>query len=105
MDELKKNKLLWVVALLTVCNVGVCVVGRVVVEKAADRVIQKLQKDYSPSPYGPGLDPDKVRLDATPRDAGPAKKTRYEEQPAPAVRPAGWREGWEVSRGFDDLNR
>jgi len=30
------------------------------IDKLADRVIEKLQKPYSPSPYGPGVDPDKL---------------------------------------------
>jgi len=33
-------------------------------DKIADRVIEKLEKDYSPSPYGPGLDPDRVDVNA-----------------------------------------
>ena len=34
--------------------------GNFFVNKVADRVIQRLQKDYSPSPYGPGINPDKL---------------------------------------------
>ena len=60
MDDLLKNKLFWVVAFVTLMNVGFFVVGKVVIDKAADRVIERLEKDYSPSPYGPGFDPDKV---------------------------------------------
>lgn len=29
----------------------------------ADEVVKKLQKEYSPSPYGPGIDPDKIDLE------------------------------------------
>jgi hypothetical protein len=25
-----------------------------------NKVVEKLQKEYSPSPYGPGFDPDKI---------------------------------------------
>lgn len=32
-------------------------------EKIADAVVVKLQKEYCPSPYGPGIDPDKIDLD------------------------------------------
>ena len=39
-------------------------VGNVFVDFVADRVIEKLEKDYSPSPYGPGIDPDKVDMRA-----------------------------------------
>ena len=34
-----------------------------IVAKVADRVIHKLQRDYSPSPYGPGINPDKIDMD------------------------------------------
>jgi len=34
--------------------------GKIFVDKVADVVIEKLKKDYSPSPYGPGIDPDKI---------------------------------------------
>ena len=38
--------------------------GNVFIDVVADRVIQKLEKEYSPSPYGPGLDPDRVDVTA-----------------------------------------
>lgn len=31
------------------------------IDRVAARVVQKIGRDYSPSPYGPGFDPDKVR--------------------------------------------
>jgi hypothetical protein len=62
MDDLLKNKLFWVVAIVTLMNVSVFFVGKVVIDKAADTVIERLEKDYSPSPYGPGFDPDKVEV-------------------------------------------
>lgn len=36
--------------------------NRVIVDKVADRVIRKLQRDYSPSPFAPGFDPDKIDM-------------------------------------------
>lgn len=45
-------------ALMLIFSLGVTVL----VEKVSDRVIQKLKQDYSPSPYGPTIDPDKVDL-------------------------------------------
>jgi hypothetical protein len=63
-NDLKSNKLFWVLVAVTAFNVGALLFGKVVIDRAADRVIQKLQKEYSPSPYGPGIDPDKVSLDA-----------------------------------------
>jgi hypothetical protein len=34
--------------------------NKIVIDKVADRVIQKLQREYSPSPFAPGFDPDKI---------------------------------------------
>ena len=60
MDDLLKNKLFWVVAIVTLMNMSFFVIGKIVIDKAADSVIERLEKDYSPSPYGPGFDPDRV---------------------------------------------
>lgn len=56
------NKLVYVFVALTVLLLIFGLGTKVFVDKVADRVIQKLQKDYSPSPYGPGIDPDKLDL-------------------------------------------
>ena len=56
------NKLLYVFLALTglilIFSLGV----NFFVDKVSDRVIQRLKQDYSPSPYGPTIDPDKVDL-------------------------------------------
>lgn len=54
------NKLLLIVLVLTIVMVGVSFGGNFFIDKVADRIIQKLQKEYSPSPYGPGINPDKI---------------------------------------------
>lgn len=64
MEDILKKPLFWFVAVLTLFNLCIFVVGKVVIDKAADRVIEKLEKEYSPSPYGPGLDPDLVDVNA-----------------------------------------
>lgn len=61
------NKLIWAVIILAISMVIVGVGSRVLVDKIADRVILKLQKDYSPSPYGPGIDPDKLDVAKLPK--------------------------------------
>ena len=58
------NKMVWLVMFLMIFNIGTYLCLGVMVDKTADRVIEKLQKEYSPSPYGPGIDPDKVSPDA-----------------------------------------
>lgn len=45
--------------------------GNAIVDKVANKVIEKLQKEYSPSPYGPGIDPDKldvISLESKPKE-------------------------------------
>lgn len=40
---------------------GVCVFGsNVLIKKVSEKVIQQIQRDYTPGPYSPGFDPDKV---------------------------------------------
>jgi len=57
MDE---KKALWAILILTGFLVVVGLSKDYLIDKLADRVIEKLQKPYSPSPYGPGVDPDKL---------------------------------------------
>jgi len=57
------SKLLWLVCGITTFMLIVMVAEKFLVDKVADLVIQKLQKDYSPSPYGPGIDPDKLDME------------------------------------------
>jgi hypothetical protein len=107
MEDLLKNKLFWAVALLAVFNLGFYVVGKALVDKTADRVIEKLQKEYSPSPYGPGLDPDRVDPDGLrglPEGVYELTKTENGDiinyVPLSKVQDASvWREGWERDRG------
>jgi len=87
------NKLLWVVIVLTIVMIGVGVGSKVLVDKVADRVIQKLQKEYSPSPYGPGIDPDKL---------DPEKLNKSPNSPVlPPFNPTAslnWNDDWEKQR-------
>lgn len=96
MNNNNSSKLLWIVIILTVIMVGVGIGSRVLVDKVADRVIQKLQKEYSPSPYGPGIDPDK--LDAEKLRKGPVGPN-LNAPPAKVVQPTGgWDGEWEKQR-------
>jgi hypothetical protein len=58
--EKNNNKLLWIAIALTFVMFVVGFSTKFLVEKIADQVIIKLQKEYSPSPNGPGIDPDKL---------------------------------------------
>ena len=61
------KRLIWAVIILAISMVLVGVGSRILVDKIADRVILKLQKNYSPSPYGPGIDPDKLDVAKLPK--------------------------------------
>lgn len=56
------NKLFYIFVFLTVLLLVFGLGVNLFVEKVSDRVIQKMKQDYSPSPYGPTIDPDKVDL-------------------------------------------
>ena len=107
MDDLLKNKLFWIVALVTLMNISFFVIGKVVIDKASDRVIERLEKDYSPSPYGPGFDPDRVdvvgQLVYEPRkhnENGQVCERITSKELSDMIEDADrWRVGWEKERG------
>jgi len=71
MKNLLDNKLFWLASFLASALLISAVFSKQVsnlivenhYENIADIVIKKLQKEYSPSPYGPGIDPDKIDMD------------------------------------------
>jgi len=85
MNDLFKNKLFWIALVLGGVLLAVGVGKKAIVDVIADRVVEKLQKDYSPSPYGPGIDPDKLDV----QRMGAYKKVSISE---------GWENGWEGER-------
>jgi hypothetical protein len=48
---------------LAISSLFILFAGNIMVDKIVNRVIQKLQKEYSPSPYGTGFDPDKIDIE------------------------------------------
>lgn len=76
---MKKNKTIIIIA------VGAALIAMqgcdMLMDKIADRVIEKLEKEYSPSPYGPGLDPDRVDVNAF------ARPQQQQIQPIPQQPP------------------
>jgi hypothetical protein len=90
---MSNNKLVWVIGILSVVMIVVGIGNKVFIDKVADRVIQKLQKEYSPSPYGPGIDPDKLDVEKL------KKKSNSPVVPYKASQPvSGWNEDWERMR-------
>lgn len=72
MKELLDKKLFWVFFVLCFLLVLTTAFSNRIIDAAiknhydeiSDVIIKKLQKEYSPSPYGPGIDPDKVDVNA-----------------------------------------
>lgn len=55
------NKNLTIVAsVLAAFLVFVLVFGNLLVDKISTRVIEELKRTYTPGPYDPGFDPDKI---------------------------------------------
>lgn len=88
MNEILNKKILWVVVGLTLLlflmnifsNKLVDIVVTKHYEQIAQEVIKKLQKDYCPSPYGPGIDPDKIDVDKLLGNAGEWNKSWGEQK-------------------------
>ena len=57
------NKFIWIVGGLTLAMIVLGVGGKVFIDKVADVVVERLKQKYSPSPYGPGIDPDKIDME------------------------------------------
>ena len=61
---MNNNKLLWFIVILLTVGLISIIGFKLLINKISDHVIQKLQREYSPSPYGPnGIDPDKIDID------------------------------------------
>jgi hypothetical protein len=73
----KNNKWVWIIVGVTIFNVVLFGMSELIVRRTTNKVIERLQKEYSPSPYGPGVDPDKVNPDAFRRKV----EFRFDEQP------------------------
>ena len=91
MNEVLENKWVRVVAILFVVFVVLVVFNNAIVERTADRVIEKLQKEYTPGPYAPGFDPDKVNPDLWQDDKVAIPSIEWRD-------PKTWDEDWEAQR-------
>lgn len=108
MGDLKKNKLFWVLLGVVILNIVLIVFGKIIVDKTTKQVIHKIQKEYSPSPYGPGFDPDKVDIKAfkTSKSYFESRSPEVIEEPSNRnlvnmiQKADGWRNDWEQDRGF-----
>lgn len=94
-DTLKKSVLFWVVISFTALNVSAFLFSKYIIHQTTQRVLEKLQKEYSPSPYGPGFDPDKMNLDGL-KQPGTFPVAFIEGAPE-----AEWEADWDKQRGFN----
>ena len=91
------NKWIALIVILLVVNMAGFGFYKAVVKAAKQGVLNELRTPYSPSPYGPGLDPDKVNFDAFRKKVAITDRAGesfvYETQ-SPEV----WRTYWEDQR-------
>jgi len=96
LEELKtlwQNPWVRVVAILFCVFIFLFVNNKMMVEKTADRVIEKLKKDYVPGPYAPGFDPDKVNPDLWKSEESALRNAQWRDEPKD-----NWKEDWEAQR-------
>lgn len=93
-DELKQNPLIWVILVLLVLMVGGFFASKAIINKVTQQVIETLQKDYSPGPYAPGFNPDKV----DPNHWRQMPPTQVPPQAQPFPTRAAWESEWEQTR-------
>ena len=101
MSDWANNKLVWIMVIGSLCC-WILVFGYVVtVNRVTDKVIERLQKEYSPSPYSPGFDPDKVNPKAFKTMFSEFEKLRTEQgalESQQISEDQWWRYQWERER-------
>jgi hypothetical protein len=77
---MNKKFILPVIVLVAALFIGV-VVSEVVIRKISDRVINRLKREYTPGPYSPGFDADKLNPNymQNPQSLPENQKTQWNE--------------------------
>ena len=57
---MNKNYILMILATIVTTLFIVVLASNLLVDKISDKVIQELKRTYTPGPYDPGFDPDKL---------------------------------------------
>ena len=96
--NLTKNGVLVLVVTLGVALAGVYSIGVVMQDKIADRVIEKLQNNYSPSPYGPGVNPDKIDIESIRQNQINPSQPKIESKLEKPELKVDWLASWEDER-------
>lgn len=90
--DIFKNPFFWMVAISSLITIQTVVVVPLATKKATEDVIESLQKEYSPSPYGPGIDADRITRE---RRAPPQDEDIFQDDEK-----VFFRQRWESQRGF-----
>jgi hypothetical protein len=106
MDDLKNNKIFLIVISLVTINLLGFAFSKFVINTTTECVIEKLKQNYSPSPYGPGFDPDKVNSNSLKVDTqGNELYSKISFKNDLVHGSAGvfesWQKDWEQDRGFN----
>ena len=86
----KKITLILVVVSMTILvlfGAGALLINKVT-DKAADKVMLRLQREYTPGPYAPGFDPDKI----------PPRISPYVPNTTGSQQPRTWEQSWDAQR-------
>lgn len=60
MIEFNNRNILVIIALFSSILFGVVLINNLMIDKITEKVIFELKREYTPGPYDPGFDPDKV---------------------------------------------
>ena len=89
LNKLMENKLAVVAVVVLAGILLLFLASSVIMDKVADKVIEKLRQEYTPGPYVPGFDPDKVN---------PNFWRQQQPDYAPPRRAGSWDSDWETER-------
>jgi hypothetical protein len=106
MDDLKNNKIFLIVISLITINLLGFAFSKFIINATTGCVIEKLKQNYSPSPYGPGFDPDKVNPDSLKVDTQGDElysKISFKNDLTHGSYNGfeSWQKDWEQDRGFN----
>jgi hypothetical protein len=97
-EQLKQHKVAILLGFLT-ANIFMLGFSELMIRRTTTRVIQRLEKKYSPSPYGPGLNPDLLNAPKG-MDTTKKQKTNLEinENETSSEIKSGFLSSWESER-------
>jgi len=92
MDELVKKPIFWAVVVMGCLVMGMFFV-KILEQKVTNRVLNNISQPYNPSPFGPGIDMDKIEGKRA-IFIEPQVETQMETQ----IPYTDWEKEWEMKR-------